>query len=165
MNEFPSFLLCMSGTPACDCGIHFVRCLRSSYRKDTPMPNCTPFLPPSPLLATSGTPAFSSALNGPCVYTKPNPAETEGSMSSRRFFLYARFESEDALAIKGCFWFSWQSCPAFRKPCSFIGHCSRFGMGAMRLRPALQKASPPNESTAKGKAQVSGLRRVRRKEN
>lgn len=42
------------------------------------MPNCNPFLAPSPFRASNGNPALSSTRNAPCLYINPTPAEAEG---------------------------------------------------------------------------------------
>lgn len=52
------------------------------YKNSTPIPNCNPFLIPSPTLAVIGTPAFNSTRNWPCRYTTPTPTLLLGCASS-----------------------------------------------------------------------------------
>ena len=48
------------------------------YKNSRPIPTCTPFLLPSLLLATSGTPKLTSTRTGLNLYISPRPTEIDG---------------------------------------------------------------------------------------
>ena len=52
--------------------------LTTLYRNSSPIPTCIPFLNPSLLLATKGTPKFTSTLIGSNRYIRPTPADIDG---------------------------------------------------------------------------------------
>ncbi len=49
-----------------------------NHKKSRPMPTWKPFRVPSLLLATSGTPKFTSTRTGSSLYTSPTPADIDG---------------------------------------------------------------------------------------
>ena len=129
------------------------------YRKSSPIPTCIPLLPPSPLVITSGVPKLNSTRTGSNLYTRPNPADTEGDTRDFLTMLWIfqpisstadkkkhqrRSEGWKVPSAPFC---SPSKPPALRKTCILSGQLGLCGMFDMMERPADQYKSPPIEST------------------
>ena len=127
------------------------------YKKSSPIPTWNPRLDPSLLLATSGTPKLASTLTGSKRYISPTPADIDG------FDMVSTILSLNDLAMKEINQMSKccqvpsiardnkhlcieSSLPALTNMCALTGQWPLFGMLEMRLTPADQCVSPPNES-------------------
>jgi hypothetical protein len=115
-----------------------------------PIPTWKPLRTPSLLLATSGTPKFTSTLTGSKRYIRPTPADIEGfvrhpiKFSLNPFAVigeeqeYNQYNSRGARIGYYALLSIASNLPAFTKMCDLMGQCGFLGISDTKETPVDQ---------------------------